>query len=425
MPLNSRKSLARSSAYCISAMALALTSAHSIAQEAEEKAPIIVTGRSLDDTLKNLEDCIARGCPPNEDIDATLAHAENLFVNGDYKDSSKFIRDSIQRNKKHSEQYPVPVSDLYRSSSRVSEHLGEGRDYYLSVLTMRDILKKHLEKDDSRVLAAEIEVAESRFKVGYPDEAVRKYKKIYDKALEQDDIIIAGSAKIRELGLYVIQANNNKSPTRIKKARTELNEFIANPLENGQAFQTAAKIMLARLDRSLGDEESTDALIAELAASMKTRRPVLLESKPIVLKAALARQGQETRGGSVTQNLAVENFTNRWADIGFWVNDKGTVEDIEILRLKGNKRWISDVTDSIKTRVYAPTRNEEDGKAEGQYIVERYTYTSNWNRGTANDNLGSRIRRRSGVPIIRRLDLTEYPDEPIEEETVTEDSAES
>lgn len=425
MPLYSRKSLARTSAYCISAMALTLTSTHSIAQEAEDKAPIIVTGRSLDDTLKNLEDCIARGCPPNEDIDATLAHAENLFVNGDYKDSSKFIRDSIQRNKKHSAQYPVPVSDLYRSSSRVSEHLGEGRDYYLSVLDMRDILKKHLEKDDSRVLAAEIEVAESRFKVGYPDEAVRKYKKIYEQALEQDDIIIAGSAKIRELGLYVIQATNNKSPTSVKKARTELNEFIANPLKNGQPFQTAAKIMLARLDRSLGDDESTDALIAELAATMETRRPVLLESKPIVLKAALARQGQETRGGSVTQNLAVENFTNRWADIGFWVNDKGTVEDIEILRVKGNKRWISDVTDSIKTRVYAPTRNEEDGKAEGQYIVERYTYTSNWNRGTANDNLGSRIRQRSGVPIIRRLDLTEYPDEPIEEEIVAEDSAES
>ncbi len=415
--------LIKNSVIAFSAMLMVSAPALVYAQS-EENAPIIVTGRSLDDTLKNLEDCIARGCPPNEDIDATLAHAENLFVNGDYKDSSKFIRDSIQRNKKHSAQYPVPVSDLYRSSSRVSEHLGEGRDYFLSILDMRDILKKHLDSNDSRVLAAEIEVAESRFKVGYPDEAVRKYKKIYKQALEQNDTIIAGSAKIRELGLYVIQATNNRSPTRVKKARTELNEFIANPIENGTAFQTAAKIMLARLDRTLGDESSTDALIAELANSMKTRRPVLLESKPIVLKAALARQGQDTRGGSVTQNLAVENFEKRWADIGFWINDKGKVEDIEILRIKGNKRWVSDVTDSIKSRVYAPTRNEEDGKAEGQYIVERYTYTSNWNRGTANDNLGSRIRRRSGVPIIRRLDLTEYPDdEPVETENTASSAA--
>lgn len=386
------------------------------ALHAQEDDVIIVKGKTLDQTLADLNDCLANGCTPNEDIDATLAHAENLFVNGDYKDSSKFIRDSIQRNKKHRAQYPVPVSDLYRSSSRVSEHLGEGRDYYLSILDMRDILKKYLDSGDSRILAAEIEVAESRFKTGYTDEAVRKYRKIYKKALEQNDIIIAGSAKVRELGLYVIRASIEKTPSRVKKARTELNDFIANPIENGAAFQTVAKIMLARLDRTLGDESSTNALIAELAATMQTQRPVLLESKPIKLKAALARQGQPKRSGSVTQNLAVENFNKRWADIGFWINDKGRVEDIEILRIRGNKRWVSDVTDSIKTRIYAPKRNEEDGKAEGQYIIERYTYTSNYKRNTTNENLGTRIRRRSGLPVIKRLDLTEYPDEPIEAE---------
>lgn len=381
-----------------------------MAQKEKENETIVVTGRSLDDTLADLEECIARGCPPDEDIDATLAHAENLFVDGDYKTSSKFIRDSIQRNKQHSADFPVPVSDLYRSSSRVSEHLGEGRDYSLSVLDMRDILKKNLEKDDARVFAAEIEVAESRFKLGYPDEAIRKYQKIYDDALELDYLVIAGSAKIRELGLYVLQATENQSPFRIKKARTEITKFIDQPFENGAAFQMAARIILTRLDRSLGDESSTNMLIQDLAASMATNRPVLLQSEPIQLGAAEARRGQDSRGGSITERLAVESFENRWADIGFWINDKGTVEDIEILRAKGGKHWIDDVTNSIKTRLYAPTRNEEDGKAQGQYIIERYTYTSNYNRNTTNENLGSRIRRRSGVPIIRRLDLTEYPD---------------
>lgn len=371
---------------------------------------IIVTGRSLDDTLRGLQECLARGCPPDEDIDATLAHAENLFVNGDYKTSSKFIRDSIQRNKKHAADYPVPVSDLQRSSSRVSEHLGEGRDYSLSVLDMRDTLKKHLDKNDARVLAAEIEVAESRFKLGYPDEAISKYKNIYEDALKLDYPVIAGSAKIRELGIYVLDASQNKRSFQIKKARDEIRDFIENPIEGGRAFVTAAKIMLTRLDRSLGDETSTADLIQELAATMTTNRPVLLESKPIELRSAQARQGQESRGGSVTEKLAVESFENRWADIGFWINDKGKVEDIEILRVKGGKRWIDDVTDSIKTRLYAPTRNADDGQAQGQYVIERYTYTSNYSRNTANENLGSRIRRRSGTPVIRQLDLTEYPD---------------
>jgi hypothetical protein len=46
---------------------------------------IVVTGASLAETGRRLAGCLARHCPPDEDIAATLAHAENLFVAGDYR----------------------------------------------------------------------------------------------------------------------------------------------------------------------------------------------------------------------------------------------------------------------------------------------------------------------------------------------------
>jgi hypothetical protein len=64
-------------------LALAATTAAAPPPAArQDQQTIIVTGRSLTDTERALRDCLARKCPPNEDIDASLAHAENLFVAG-------------------------------------------------------------------------------------------------------------------------------------------------------------------------------------------------------------------------------------------------------------------------------------------------------------------------------------------------------
>ena len=56
---------------------------------------IVVTARSLQDTADALAACIARNCPPDEDIAATLAHAENQFVGGDYR-SARRIRQGVK-----------------------------------------------------------------------------------------------------------------------------------------------------------------------------------------------------------------------------------------------------------------------------------------------------------------------------------------
>ena len=48
------------------------------AAQNDSKREIVVTARSLKDTEADLKACLARKCPPDQDIKATLAHAENV-----------------------------------------------------------------------------------------------------------------------------------------------------------------------------------------------------------------------------------------------------------------------------------------------------------------------------------------------------------
>lgn len=381
------------------------------AQESEKT--IIVTGKTLEQTLAGMQNCIARNCPPNEDIDASLAHAENLFIAGEYKQSSLTIQSAIRRNKKQADIFPIDVSDLYRSYGRVSEHLGEFRDSKLAVLDMRDTLKKHLPNDNKRLLAAEIEVANSRFKQGFFKEAKRKYRKIRAEALELGLTDIAGVAKIRELSLEMNRASAMKEIYFVNKARKQINEFINESAGNDQ-FSLAAMILLARLDRSLGIQNSTDALIKRLVETNDTNRPILLSSDPISVDFGKRSRGFRSNSNSITnfnsESANATDFEDRWVDIGFWVDENGKVDDAEILRLRGNDNWTDNVLESLKTRIYAPKKNVKTGASLGQYVIERYTLTSDFTVNTR-----SRIRSRDGFPVIRRLDLTVY-DEPAKQD---------
>lgn len=369
---------------------------------AQENDTIIVTGKTIAQTLADLNKCLDSNCPPNEDIDASLAHAENLFVDGQYKDAHQIIRKSIKRNRQYARDFPEPVADLYRSSGRVSDHLGEVRDEKFSVRLMRNILENNLPdsgEGKAKILGAELEVGDNRFKQGYPDEALRKYKKIYSEALEADAPVVAGFAKMRELSIYTWRVSQNPTQYRVNRAKREINEYVANALESDIIFRLTAQILLLRLQNSLDEEVSADRLLAEFAALPDTGRPQLIDSKPIRLGSAQGRQRNDNLRG-----VSVESFEDRWADIGFWVNENGRAENIEILRLEGSDSWVPYVTSSISSRLYAPARR--DGENKGTYIVERFTLTSKFP-----DEITRGIRERDGIPIIRKLDLTVYDDE--------------
>lgn len=387
------------SGHLLAAALLAGCTVPALAQE-QDKREIVVTGRSLADTEADLKKCLARGCPPDQDIKATLAHAENQFVEGDYRNARETINRSLGRNRKHKRQFPIEVSDLLRANGNVAVHLGESDVYRLSVLDMRDTLKGALKPDDYRVFGAEIEVADSRLKLGYLEEASDKYLQIEKQALAKGLPQVAAIARLRDLSLRVQWAEKDKTAFRKKDANDAIDAFLEQPTAGAEQFKIVAEVLKSRLDRNSGNSETTDKLIARYAALGGTERPVLLHAKPIEMNEAQAARA--AAGGSDLNRIGTQVVEKRWVDIGFWIGADGKVDEPEILRNEGDTKWTDVVIKSLKSRQYAPLRAEQDGTSPGIYAIERYSLTAQYE----NDVTGTRVRQRSPIAKIERIDLT-------------------
>jgi tetratricopeptide (TPR) repeat protein len=356
--------------------------------------PIVVTGISLRDTERALRDCLARKCPPNEDINASLAHAENLFVAGKYQDARAVTTAAIGRNHRYGKTFPIEVSDLYRANSRISAHLGESRSYELSATEMHRTLDNAFPKTDYRVIDADLEWADMYASLGRIDRARQVLREAEKKAEAAGRPDLAGIARVRAAWLYQISGET-------WLARQALEEIARDNTHSAMLGRVAAKVLLARLDRNAGKLESSNALIEEMR-SLHSKQPVLLFSPNIEMPRKTMGEGDAAEGesGSTTRLMATDNFEDRWADVGFWVTPDGKVTDAEILRSHGNTDWSKPLLRSVRGRIYSPITD-----AGGTYRVERYSYTSRWMNIT-----GTRIRQRSPNARIEYVDLT--PDPP-------------
>ncbi len=399
--------------------AAATTAAAPLWAEDGKNREIIVTGQSLSQTSDALKSCIAKSCPADADIAAALAHAENQFVAGDYRDAKTTLKKAIGRNQKFRAEFPVEVSGLYRASSRVAEHLGEADEYRLRLLDMRDTLRASFPSDNAQVLSAQLEVADSRVRLGYPDNALAIYADVEKAALKAGHNQIATFAKLRSLLLIYAVGEEYASKSDKTLARKGLAEMVAQPLPGAEDYTLVAEIALARLDRKEGRADSTQAIMKRLI-ERGADRPLLLSTQPIAMpkspygertttgqQAPLNMGYSRIDGGSLPppQNILSQvprNFEDRWMDVGFWVTADGTVNDVEVLRTEGSGDWTRLVTDAIQTRQYAPLRDKKGAAHPGFYLVERYTYTARY----MEEITGSRIARRSTQPRIERIDLT-------------------
>lgn len=368
---------------------------------------IVVKGRPVAETGADLEACLKRKCPPDEDIKATLAHAENLFVNGDYKSAQRTLHASLGRNRKHGKDFPLLVSDLQRANGRVAEHMGEGRDYQLSTLGMRNTLKDAFGKDDFRTMVADIEVGDSRAKLGFPDEAERIYRDVEKRALASKQYRVASFARVRLATVARNRFDVEPTSANRKELDKRLDLLILTPLPGGEEFVLAAKVLKARTDRKHGSSASTDELVKEFASKGGASRPMLLYSEPLTRTdpRAGATDGENKQAPAWTR--VSTNSRGSWVDIGFWIGRDGKVTDVEVLRSSGSEDWAKPVVKNIGKRIYAPLKSDADS-APGFYMIERYTLTARVTDGET----GTRLRTREATPRIERLDLTEDNYEP-------------
>ena len=380
----------------------AASSAAALASHQEPVQPtIVVTGQRLQDYRDRLAQCLARNCPTNEDADATLALAEALMLSGGYREGRDVLQSSLRRNSGNARDFPEPVSDLYRGHARLSRHLGFVDDTRRSSYGTLRALREGLPTEDHRHFTARLELAENLILSGNIDSARRELERLAEvaRAAGREDVVIL--AELRGLWFDYVAARsgeegNGAAETRARLARLSQN---ADPAERMRAV--GARILLARIHRIEGNPERSEALLAELGRSNAggaVRR--LLHSPPYQLAMQQidpinsATSVKELIRFSSGRGQTADNFENAWIDVGFWVLPNGEVSGLEVVRQGANRDWADPLLRSIRGRRYTSS-------AEASYRLERYSYTSDYER-----TLRSHIPQRSRRARVEYLDLT-------------------
>lgn len=370
-------------------------------QRDDDQATIIVTGQRIRDFRDALAHCLARHCPTNEDADATLALAEALFLNGAYADAHNTVRASIGRNRRQAGAYPEPVSDLYRANTRLARHIGLDREARTSAFEILNALQAGIPQEDHRHFTARLEIAEIQMMSGNLAGAQRELARLarVARAAGREDVAIIAELRDRWYELVAFPQGNARSELIQWSRRTE-------PAQRMRAI--GARILLARVYRSEGDNARADALLAEIGRQSQAgaRRRLLFAPRYQLYQHEVGRtDGDEAvdtaiRAGNVL-NRVTENYEDKWIDVGFWILPNGHVSGLELLRNGANPDWAQPLLESIRGRLYS------EG-TEPTYRLERYTMTAGFE-----DVTGSHLRRRGPGARVEYLDLTtNAPDTP-------------
>jgi len=253
------------------------------AQPGSYDKPIIITGVRIGDLKAALAKCLE--CPPDQDIAASTALAEQEFVEGKYQDARTTLKASLGRNKSYAKDYPVPVANLFRADSRVAAHMGAGDEYRTETFAVVSALKAGIPGDDARVLAAEVEVGDMFARLGQIDAAVQKYHALADRASKADQVYIDGMARLRVVGIYAQLASQNKQNYVAYEgpARDAASDLAKNRDPKLKPFVDAAQLLITRLAAKNGESAAIDRLVAAYVAAGagKGSRPFLLYTPPM------------------------------------------------------------------------------------------------------------------------------------------------
>jgi hypothetical protein len=356
---------------------------------ATDESAIVVTGQSLSSTKAQLDACLARRCPPREDIEASLAHAENQFVAGDYPAARRTLGQSRGRNRRFAATLPVEVADLNRAYGRMNNLDGRPDMSRLAQIEAVDALRAGLDDKDSRILAQRLMVGDEFARVGRLRGAEEVYNQVAREARKTRQFDMLGHALFRDAvvtGSVASVRPNYRSAAERKIARIE------NSREPELAsFRDAARLLRANIAGQRGDLPALEKAIAAMAPQ-KSGTPVLIYAPPI-LSAPAQRLAIPSSGGEA-----------EWIDLRFRVAADGRVHDVETLRVSGNvdSVWPKLVEQSVSARRYAPLALPRG--SDGAVRIERFAYVHDLTRET-----GSRIVARLRHGRITSLDLTQDP----------------
>ncbi len=380
----------------LAGMALAAAMPAWAQESGNQEAPppaIVVTGNPLSETAKRLQACLDRHCPPLEDIQASLAHAEDQFLEGDYRAARATLAAARRRNDQYAKQYPVALSDLERAHGRLTSMDGHpewGRFLQIGAL---ETLKNGFDSGDARILIQRLMTGDEYLQTGRVDAAIDVYRKVERQARKAGHWRVVGTAMLRPAALYAGLGARDRGYRSL--ARREIARLERTPEPELAGFRVAAQVLRARLAGATGDQEEMEKTIAALAGNGFTA-PVLVYDEPPF------RDMPTT--GVINRDL---DSNPEWIDLRYRIDSSGRVRDVDELRrspdISGD--WPSQVLKSIARRRYVPLA--PSAKPEGLVRIERFTLVFD-----AEGHTGSAMRARSATGRLVSLDLTPDPPPP-------------
>ncbi|MES2421395.1 MAG: hypothetical protein V4595_08855 [Pseudomonadota bacterium] len=381
------------------AVPLAKPQVASAAPTAEKGADreIVVVGRPLGETRSALDACLARKCPPMDDMRATLAHADNQFVKGDIAGSRETLMKSIGRNRRFAKTYPIAVAGLFRANGRIAAHLGEGESYRMSTLDGYGALKAGLPDSDPHVLSGSLELADMFARLGQTDTALNRYRSVVKTAHQSGNTVVEGFARFRIV--LLLDAQDRETGMYGTALKTAISDLATTTEPALQPFRDALQSVTALRAARKGDMSGVDGVVAKYRL-LGLKTPLLVYAPTLDMIDAPASTSANLRSSA-------RDVDSQWVDFSYWIKPDGTVGDIDIVREspKLQRWWVGPVQKMLGGRRYAALALPATDP--GLLRVERFSRTAFWITGS-----DSRMPVRAAQSRLESLDLTEPDAKP-------------
>jgi len=368
---------------------LAQQSALTGAPPAEAEQSITVTGQRLEATGAALAQCLARHCPPAEDIAASIAHAENQVIVGDFEGARGTLGKARARNKRHAAALPEPVSALLLFEAEVASLLGYADYGRIATMDSVSALKAGLPGTDKRIATQRLLVADVFLREGRYETAVKMYDAVARQADEAGWTAVKGSAMFRALRFYAMAASVNAA--YLQEARRRYTALRATTDPALRQVRDASVVLEAKLILLSDKTADVDAVMRRFSG-VRTASPMLVIT-PLVDLGTPGRHDMTMVPPPVIQD--------QWVDFSFRVTRDGGVADLDIVARsdQAGGRWIEQAQAAIADRRYLPL--DIPAGAPGFWRRERYMLVADRETPKA-----SRIRKAMGDPKLRIIDLT-------------------
>ena len=337
---------------------------------------VLVIGQRAE---KLLAACLARDCPPAEEIEASLQASVEQFADGRYQDARRTLLNAIRRNRDHAAALPGPVSSHYATLATVAEHEGDVKLWLSSSRNNVLVLRRHAGADNGATLGQELAFGDSMVGLGKPKEAARGYRDTQRKAANSGQALLAAGAAFRRAWLALHRG-------RDREAERIADEAVAIAGPESPLIADLREILRMRIAIKRGDEGAVDALAARLRQSAK-------EAPRLMVASALEDINPGRLGVGRSSGI-------RFADVGYWIRPDGRTAEPEVLRNSGLGQWASALLRQVSSRRYVPLAVEPGHP--GLFRIDRFTV-----RGTLGVSTGSRIVQRMGDLSVHIIDLTE------------------